>query len=99
MKKYDLFQGVARNSPSGSSLSASTIKEKLSRKSESPKTSNRFEVGLDEPIQRAMTASPQETREVLYGPGGIFGPKGPFSTPNVRYPFGMEVGVAAHNSK
>jgi len=76
------------------------VKDKLSRKSESPKGNSRFdEMCFDEPIQRAMTASPQETREVLYGPGGIFGPKGPFSTPNVRYPFGMEVGLSASNSE
>ncbi len=31
------------------------------------------------------------TREMLYGPGGVFGPKGPFSTPSVRYPNGMEL--------
>ena len=31
------------------------------------------------------------TREMLYGPGGLFGPKGPFSTPIVRYPQGMEL--------
>jgi hypothetical protein len=31
------------------------------------------------------------SRELLYGPGGLFGPKGPFSTPNVRYPHGLEV--------
>ena len=31
--------------------------------------------------------SPTERREVLYGPGGIFGPRGPFSTPEIsRYP-------------
>ncbi len=30
-------------------------------------------------------------RETLYGPGGLFGPKGPFSTPHVRYPNGMEL--------
>jgi len=30
---------------------------------------------------------PIDKREVLYGPGGIFGPKGPFSTPQIsRYP-------------
>ena len=31
------------------------------------------------------------TREMLYAPGGLFGPKGPFSTPHVRYPNGMEM--------
>lgn len=32
-------------------------------------------------------AAPLDRREMLYGPGGIFGPKGPFSTPGVsRYP-------------
>ena len=32
-------------------------------------------------------AAPIDRRELLYGPGGIFGPKGPFSTPGVsRYP-------------
>ena len=31
------------------------------------------------------------TREMLYAPGGLFGPKGPFSTPHVRYPNGMEL--------
>ena len=31
--------------------------------------------------------SPTERREVLYGPGGLFGPRGPFSTPEIsRYP-------------
>ena len=34
---------------------------------------------------------PPASREMLYGPGGLFGPKGPFSTPNVRYPNGMEM--------
>jgi len=30
---------------------------------------------------------PMDKREMLYGPGGIFGPKGPFSTPQIsRYP-------------
>jgi hypothetical protein len=47
---------------------------------------------VPEDHQRELTASPQNTRELLYGPGGLFGPKGPFSTPNVRYPFGMDVG-------
>ena len=28
---------------------------------------------------------------MLYAPGGLFGPKGPFSTPHVRYPNGMEL--------
>ena len=32
-----------------------------------------------------------QNRETLYGPGGLFGPKGPFSTPHVRYPNGMEL--------
>ena len=28
-----------------------------------------------------------ERRELLYGPGGVFGPRGPFSTPGTsRYP-------------
>ena len=32
-------------------------------------------------------AAPIDRHELLYGPGGIFGPKGPFSTPGVsRYP-------------
>ena len=36
---------------------------------------------------------PIDRRELLYGPGGIFGPKGPFSTPGVsRYP---EVPISA----
>ena len=31
--------------------------------------------------------SPAERREQLYGPGGVFGPTGPFSTPEIsRYP-------------
>ena len=31
--------------------------------------------------------SPAEKREMLYGPGGVFGPTGPFSTPEIsRYP-------------
>ena len=31
--------------------------------------------------------SPGGRREVLYGPGGVFGPRGPFSTPEIsRYP-------------
>ena len=31
--------------------------------------------------------SPAEKRELLYGPGGVFGPTGPFSTPEIsRYP-------------
>ena len=31
--------------------------------------------------------SPAGRREVLYGPGGVFGPRGPFSTPEIsRYP-------------
>ena len=34
---------------------------------------------------------PPASREMLYGPGGLFGPKGPFSTPHVRYPNGMEM--------
>ena len=37
---------------------------------------------------------------MLYGPGGVFGPKGPFSTPAVRYPGGLEVTpVAAQNGQ
>jgi hypothetical protein len=38
-----------------------------------------------------VEAGPEERREFLYGPGGVFGPKGPFSTPIVRYPHGLEV--------
>ncbi len=38
-----------------------------------------------------VSAAPEDRRELLYGPGGIFGPKGPFSTPVVRYPHGLEV--------
>ena len=38
--------------------------------------------------------SAREKRELLYGPGGMFGPKGPFSTPVVRYPGGLEVSNA-----
>ena len=31
--------------------------------------------------------SPAGWREVIYGPGGVFGPRGPFSTPEIsRYP-------------
>ena len=41
----------------------------------------------------------KETREILYGPGGVFGPKGPFSTPLVRYPGGLEVSPSPTGSK
>lgn len=41
--------------------------------------------------QQLANAPSTERREFLYGPGGIFGPKGPFSTPSVRYPHGLEV--------
>ena len=41
--------------------------------------------------QHLVNANPADRREFLYGPGGIFGPKGPFSTPIVRYPHGLEV--------
>ena len=37
--------------------------------------------------------SVKDRREILYGPGGIFGPKGPFSTPSVRYPGGLQVNM------
>ena len=40
--------------------------------------------------QQSVMAMPP-TREMLYAPGGLFGPKGPFSTPHVRYPNGMEM--------
>ena len=40
--------------------------------------------------QQSVVARPP-TREMLYAPGGLFGPKGPFSTPHVRYPNGMEM--------
>ena len=40
---------------------------------------------------RATPTSRPPTREMLYAPGGLFGPKGPFSTPHVRYPNGMEL--------
>jgi hypothetical protein len=76
---------IVRESPSNSSASASTVKEKVSRRSP-PK---------EDLPQRELTASPQDARELLYGPGGLFGPKGPFSTPNVRYPHGLEVGLAS----
>ena len=42
-------------------------------------------------VQDLQGKSPKEAREILYGPGGVFGPKGPFSTPAVRYPGGLEV--------
>ena len=35
--------------------------------------------------RQLMEAAPEDRREFLYGPGGVFGPKGPFSTPIVRY--------------
>ena len=35
----------------------------------------------------ASRLSPAERRELIYGPGGVFGPTGPFSTPEIsRYP-------------
>ena len=34
--------------------------------------------------RQLMEAAPEDRREFLYGPGGVFGPKGPFSTPIVR---------------
>ena len=40
---------------------------------------------------QSNSKSAKEAREMLYGPGGVFGPKGPFSTPAVRYPGGLEV--------
>ena len=42
-------------------------------------------------VQEISSKSAKEAREMLYGPGGVFGPKGPFSTPAVRYPGGLEV--------
>ena len=39
--------------------------------------------------------SARDKRELLYGPGGMFGPKGPFSTPIVRYPGGLQVNMSA----
>ena len=43
-----------------------------------------------DPIGKSPPPPPPASREMLYGPGGLFGPKGPFSTPHVRYPNGME---------
>ena len=83
---------IVRESPSGSSASASTVKEKVTRRTETPLQQGPPEKIPEDLPQRELTASPQNTRELLYGPGGLFGPKGPFSTPNVRYPFGMDVG-------
>lgn len=87
--KRDSPLSPVRESPSNSSASVSTVKEKSPRRRESP--AKNFPEDLP---QRELTASPLERRELLYGPGGLFGPKGPFSTPSVRYPFGMEVGLA-----
>ena len=42
---------------------------------------------------KMLNMSPKDRREILYGPGGMFGPKGPFSTPSVRYPGGLEVNM------
>jgi hypothetical protein len=78
-----------RESPSNSSASASTVKEKAGKRQDSP-----AKVAPDDLTKRELTASPHEARELIYGPGGLFGPKGPFSTPSVRYPFGMEVGLS-----
>jgi hypothetical protein len=90
---------IVRESPSGSSAaSASTVKEKVLRRTETP-VQNPGEVIIEDLPQRELTASPQNTRELLYGPGGIFGPKGPFSTPNVRYPFGMDVGQPSSSKR
>lgn len=89
---------IVRESPSGSSASVSTVKEKVTRRSATPSPSS-IENKPEESLQREMTASPQNRRELLYGPGGLFGPKGPFSTPNVRYPFGMDVGPASSSPK
>ena len=80
---------IVRESPSNSSASASTVKENISRKSP-PK------IVPDDMPQRELAASPHDARELLYGPGGLFGPKGPFSTPNVRYPHGLDVGLASN---
>ena len=91
---------IVRESPSGSSASASTVKEKVSRRTATPSQSQSpVENKQEESLHREMTASPQNRRELLYGPGGLFGPKGPFSTPNVRYPFGMDVGPASSSPK
>lgn len=47
-------------------------------------TSGSYQVSPDSEQARL---SPSERREVLYGPGGMFGPRGPFSTPEIsRYP-------------
>ena len=47
-------------------------------------TSGSYQVTPDSELARQ---SPAERREVLYGPGGMFGPRGPFSTPEIsRYP-------------
>ncbi|CAB4064938.1 unnamed protein product [Lepeophtheirus salmonis] len=37
---------------------------------------------------KELSLTNNEDREVLYGPGGVYGPHGPFSTPEVRYPNG-----------
>ena len=42
---------------------------------------------------KALKLSAKDKHELLYGPGGMFGPKGPFSTPSVRYPGGLEVNM------
>ena len=47
-------------------------------------TSGSYQVTPESELARQ---SPAERREVLYGPGGKFGPRGPFSTPEIsRYP-------------
>ena len=55
-------------------------------------------LGIDNQANgKAQKLSAREKRELLYGPGGMFGPKGPFSTPVVRYPGGLEVSNAIPN--
>ena len=59
-------------------------------------------------IQSNEKHVPIDKREMLYGPGGIFGPKGPFSTPQIsRYPevappkrtsFSKQASAESHNS-
>jgi len=59
-------------------------------------------------IQSIEKNVPIDKREMLYGPGGIFGSKGPFSTPQIsRYPevtpqkrtsFSKQVPAESHNS-
>ena len=55
-------------------------------------------LGIDNQANgKVQKLSAREKRELLYGPGGMFGPKGPFSTPVVRYPGGLEVSNAIPN--